>query len=116
MKLQDLFEDSSYTFTLGNRSWDIRKGMEIVKRDNIQLETHNVSDLSSLLGFVKINKQHAETVDLQKPVLLGVVRMSGQEGVILLDGNHRVYKAKQEGITQLPAYVLELDQTAEIEL
>ena len=110
MKLEQLIETE--VFRLMGKAWDVEAGLAIVKEQNIPLEEFAVDDLASLLGFVRINKEHAQGVDLNKPVLLIMVEGS----LVLIDGYHRTYKAKQKNIKTLKGYVLEEDQAESIKV
>lgn len=56
----------------------------------------------------QIDPERAMTVDLSYPVLLleTMEEMDGSGGGRLIDGWHRVYKAAQLGIAELPAVVI----------
>ncbi len=53
------------------------------------------------------NKEYAMTTDLSQPLVL-VQLCPGKDK--LIDGNHRLYKAKQLGIRTLSAYYLTPEQ------
>ncbi len=72
---------------------------------NVTLSEMNVSDHPS--AFSRINEQHIDSVDLKKPVILAEIAPSRYN---LIDGNHRVEKAKRAGIKRLPCYKLSVDQ------
>jgi hypothetical protein len=54
-----------------------------------------------------INKKHVDTVDVSKPVILAEIS-PGQFNVI--DGNHRIEKARKMGVPKIPAYRLSIAQ------
>jgi hypothetical protein len=59
----------------------------------------------------RIDPEHALTVDLSYPVLLleSVPEMDGSHGRVI-DGWHRIYRAAQLGIGELPAVVITSDE------
>lgn len=94
------------------KTWDVEKGYQIVKEMNIPPEEFAVSDLASLLGFVKVNKDYAMGNSNNAPVLLIVYNGS----LMMIDGYHRVYKAKESGVETMKGYVLEEEQAKAIEI
>jgi hypothetical protein len=64
-----------------------------------------------------IDPDHATTVDLSFPVLLLESRheMDGNPGRVI-DGWHRIYRAAQLGIAELPAVVISRDDEALIRI
>jgi hypothetical protein len=66
----------------------------------------------------QINPEHAMTVDLTYPVLLleSMDELDGSPGGRLIDGWHRVYKAAQLGIAELPAIVITTEEEALIRI
>lgn len=57
---------------------------------------------------VLVNPDHAATTDLSKPIMVApIVTHSGEDlGGIAIDGWHRIYRALNEGIIELPGYIL----------
>ncbi|MCP2359799.1 hypothetical protein HD597_006819 [Nonomuraea thailandensis] len=89
------------TFRLGFYAWNVTAAMRIVEGrepDCIQVER-----AAALLWLVYVNKAHAATVDLTRPLIL--VPFEGT-GNIPIDGWHRIWKARREGIETLPALAL----------
>ncbi len=73
--------------------------------DNILLEEVAVDDFYE--GFSRINESHVETVDVTKPVILAEIAPGRYN---LIDGNHRMEKARRQGIKNVPAYRLNVEQ------
>lgn len=65
-------------------------------------------DEGGVLGGVRIDKEHAATVDLADPIIVATMPMEHEGKPVLypIDGWHRIYRAHREGIDRLPAYVL----------
>lgn len=71
----------------------------------------------------ELNEEYVERADLERPLILAEIApdrlemgMRGAErdvyarGYNLLDGHHRLTKARKQGIQTLPAYVLRMEQ------
>ena len=92
----ELFENGFFVF-------NITKMVEYIQNnpDAIAFEEVAVSDFFK--GFSSINESHVDSVDTSKPVILAEIA-PGQFN--LIDGNHRMEKARRLGISSLPAYKL----------
>lgn len=107
MRSEEFDQGRGYqTFDLGAHKWDVEKALAHVagKKPN---DTLDVENAASLLGIVRINREHAATTDLSKPVI-GVQPGSGHfKGyVVPIDGWHRIYRAHQEGVKELPMHLI----------
>ncbi|MFG1965718.1 hypothetical protein [Nonomuraea sp. NPDC049028] len=92
-------------FHLGPYAWNVTAAMRIVEGrepDCIQVEK-----AAALLWLVYIDKAHAATVDLTQPLILAPFADAGN---IPIDGWHRLWKARREGIETLPALALTPDE------
>jgi hypothetical protein len=69
-----------------------------IKTNGFPCEAIQVKDYRS---HSKFNEEHLPTVDLTKPVIVAEIS-PGRYSVI--DGNHRLEKAKRLGLGKLPAY------------
>ena len=87
--------------------FNITKILEYIKKnpDSIPLEELAVSDFSK--GFSSIDESHMDSVDISMPVLLAEI-YPGLYNVI--DGNHRMEKARRMGVNSMPAYKLNVNQ------
>ncbi len=65
---------------------------------------------SGLLSVIAVDEVHARSVDLTEP-LIAVPAPSG-DGLLIIDGRHRVHRALANGVERLPVVLL----TAEEEL
>src|SRR6266545_7133896 len=111
------------TFRFLTRTWCISRALELIDAnptaaqfiqhaeieglDRYLAATSDVSHTQRLL-VVEVDQQYAATADLTKPIILvRFVTDSGTDcGLLLIDGWHRVYRARREGRTHLPAYLL----------
>ncbi len=73
--------------------------------DSITLEEVAVGDFCK--DFSSINEAHLDSVDISLPVLLAEI-FPGRYN--LIDGNHRIEKARRMGIGSMPAYKLNVSQ------
>lgn len=73
--------------------------------DRLIVEEVAVDDLPEKVST--INKKHLDTVDISKPVVLAEIS-PGRFNVI--DGNHRVEKARKMGVPKIRAYRLTIAQ------
>ncbi len=96
----ELFPNGIFVF-------NITKIVEYIQKDpdSITLEEVAVSDFFE--GFSSINEAHMDSVEISRPVIVAEIS-PGQYNMI--DGNHRMIKARRMGIKSLPAYKLNVDQ------
>lgn len=69
------------------------------------LSSMNVSEFHS--SFSRIDESHIDSVDVSKPVIIAEIAPSRYN---LIDGNHRVEKARRDGIETLPSYRLTVEK------
>lgn len=100
-------DDEDEIFINGIFQFNISKMLSKLnsKTLDIALSEMNVSDFYS--SFSRINEEHIDSVDIRKPVILAEIAPSRYN---LIDGNHRVEKARRTGIETLPCYKLTVDQ------
>lgn len=89
--------------------FNIAKMIEYIQEnpDSITLEEIAVSDFFT--GSSSINESHMDSVDISQPVIVAEIS-PGRYNVI--DGNHRMEKARRLGIKNMPAYKLNPEQHA----
>ncbi|RQX01144.1 hypothetical protein [Micromonospora inaquosa] len=81
------------------------------------LDNPNPSAIS-LIGptSTALNRTYAMTTDLTQPLIVGQLSISGHPaGPLLIDGTHRLYRAWREHTPRLPAYVLTVQETRQIQ-
>jgi len=92
-------------FVLLGWAWDVALAARAATRHPV---THaNVSDIGALGALIRIDPEHAETVDLSRPLL--AVPLPDVGTPIVIDGWHRIHKARQTGISELPIVFLNAD-------
>ena len=94
-------------FPNGFFEFNITKMLEYIQKDpdSIVLEEVDVQNFSK--GFSSINESHMESVEILQPVILAEIS-PGQYN--LIDGNHRMEKARRLGIKKIQAYKLNVEQ------
>lgn len=96
----ELFPNGIFVF-------NITKIIEYIQRnpESVALEEVAVSDFSP--AFSSINESHVESVDFSNPVILAEI-CPGRYN--LIDGHHRVEKARRIGIKSIRAHKLNVHQ------
>ncbi len=96
----ELFPNGIFVF-------NITKMLEYIQKnpDGIILEEIAVSDFHK--GFSSINESHVDSVEISRAVIL-VEISPGQYN--LIDGSHRMEKARRVGIKSMLAYRLNVEQ------
>lgn len=75
----------------------------------------NTDEAVSLFSVLHLDRDYAMTTDLDEPVLVATLQSSlSKRFPVLIDGTHRLYKAYVRGIEELPAYVLDVDESLAI--
>jgi hypothetical protein len=96
----ELFPNGIFVF-------NITKIIEYIKEnpDNISLEEVAVSDFFK--GFSSINESYVDSVEISKAAILVEISPGRYN---LIDGNHRMEKARRMGINNIRAYKLNVEQ------
>ncbi|TMR04350.1 hypothetical protein ETD83_08300 [Actinomadura soli] len=82
-------------FVLLGWAWDVALAARAATRHPV---THaNVSEIGALGALIRIDHDHAETVDLSRPLL--AVPLPDVGTPIVIDGWHRIHKARKTGVT-----------------
>lgn len=110
--IADIISSNEEIFALGDMRFDIEKAMKLYgnKKPSVEKPTKEW-----ILPLIKIDPEHAKTVDITKPVIFGTVEMGGQVGQLLIDGYHRVTKALNEN-EKIPVIILNQEETENIML
>ena len=94
-------------FRNGIFEFNITKVLEYIQKstDSLILEEVAVSDFYK--GFSSIDESYVDSVDISLPVLLAEISPGRYN---LIDGNHRMEKARRMGVSSVPAYKLDVKQ------
>lgn len=102
-------------FQLMRAMWDVDHAALLAAEYDVIDAT--VSGMFGLLNLIQVSPKHAETVDLTNPIVVVQLREpdTGEDlGLMLIDGWHRLYRARSEGLTNLPAKVLDVVDSAAV--
>lgn len=88
--------------------WNISKMRSYIKKHNIPKKIFLISDLYKF-NKSPINEEHAIKTDYNIPGLI-VELIEGKLFYKLIDGNHRLYKAKISGETTFSCYYFSFDE------
>lgn len=91
-------DDGDEMYPNGIFVFNITKLTDYIKTNDFSCEEILLKDYRS---HSKFNEEHLPTVDLTKPVIIAEIS-PGRFSVI--DGNHRLEKARRLGLDKLPAY------------
>ena len=99
--------DGDEVFANGIFEFNITKMIEYIQEnvDRIILAEVAVGDFFQ--EFSSIDESHVDSVEISKPVTLAEIAPDRYD---LIDGNHRMEKARRMGITNMPAYRLNVEQ------
>ncbi len=94
-------------FPNGIFRFNITKMLEYIQKNSnsITLEEVAVGDFPK--DFSSVNEAHMDSVEISRPVILAEISPGRYN---LIDGNHRMEKARRLGIERIPAYKLQVEQ------
>jgi hypothetical protein len=101
-------------FTFCQRHYNITTALRIIEEKPRSPVIYRVSDFSHLASLVDVCPEHAEGVDLTKPCILAADRFgkdSQDLSAMLIDGWHRLYKARKQGLETISCYRLCEEET-----
>jgi hypothetical protein len=99
--------DGDELYPNGIFEFNITKIIEYIQEntDRVALEEVAVSDFPN--NFSSINESHVDSVDISQPVVLAEISPGR---FTLIDGHHRMEKARRMGINSVRAYKLSVEQ------
>lgn len=120
----DLTSGAEYEYFLnGIFRFNISKLNEYITMypEEFELVQIGVADYSHLILNKDLNPEYVESADLSRPILFaeiapdrhGLTRIPEDyysRGYNLIDGHHRLAKAKKYEVTTLPAYIVRMEQ------
>lgn len=97
-------------FHFHNFTFDIDKARDISKKKpNGEVEVS-----SKWLDKIRLDKEAAMNSKSENPVFIAQIHTAQGLKPLLIDGNHRMYKAAQEGKKTIPAYIFSPEQTVSL--
>jgi hypothetical protein len=106
-------DEDEEIFDCNGLAFDITKAKEFVTKTPRPIEIVRVDAFSGLIEAVPVRlsaKRKAKT-DLRVPIFIGTLKNGGR---LVIDGWHRVGRAADEGVAELPAVVLTQEETKKI--
>ena len=94
-------------FPNGIFEFNITMMIEYIKNNRDSITSKEVPANEFFKAESTINESHIDSVDISRPVILAEIAPGHYN---LIDGNHRVEKARRMGIKNVPAYKLSVDQ------
>jgi hypothetical protein len=100
------------------KAWDIDKAKAIIDRKPRQPKMVQIGKLAYLRSMIHVDKEYAATIDLERADPLIAVPVKSKEGTyyMIIDGWHRIERAVQLDVPELPAYLLTMNEARRIEL
>jgi hypothetical protein len=99
-------------FVFGEQKYDIDEAVNLANKEKINTIEIGVETLPNLsYTFVQKTQQGIENADISKPVIIATTK----DGLLLIDGHHRVEKAIQEN-KPIKGIVLSESQTNSIQI
>lgn len=87
--------------------WNISEMIKYIEQTGKAVFQYSMSQLEGAGYMVDIDEDYAKTADLTKP---GIIIQLTSKHILLVDGNHRLYRAKFEGKQTFNAYYLTLEE------
>ncbi len=98
----EIFRNGYFEFNITRILEDISTGkLEVIQ------EPINISSWSRLHSSNSVNEDHLPSVDINKTVLQAEIRAGAYN---IIDGNHRMEKARREGIEWINSYKIKGEQ------
>ena len=99
-KGDELFHNGIFVF-------NITKMLEHIKNNSDEIDLVEVTVADFPQSFSSIDESYIDSVDISRPVLLAEISPGHYN---LIDGNHRMEKARRMGISRIFAYRLNVEQ------
>lgn len=96
----ELFPNGIFVFNITKMTEYIQENA-----NRVALEEVSVSDFPN--GFSSVNESYVDSADVSRPVVLAEISPGRHN---LIDGHHRIEKARRMGIDSVPAYKLSVEQ------
>jgi hypothetical protein len=99
------------TFEFMGIVFDVTKAKRLAGDPTRSAARVQTAPFDSWLTMIGIDEKHAlsDKIDLNEPVIIGV--LPNDFGRLLLDGNHRMWRALHDKRTHMPALILDADET-----
>jgi hypothetical protein len=98
--------DDHFTFMAAR--WNVSEALRTY--GDRQPSTADLTLSFHILPSIRIEEQRWPGVDLACPIIIATIADGDDTLPLVIDGWHRVRKAQEEGLTQLPAIILSPDE------
>lgn len=90
------------------KAWDINKAKEILQKKPRKTVRIEIARLADLRRLIHVNEEYATMIDLETadPLIAAPVKTPEGTFYMIIDGWHRIERAAQLGVEELPAYLL----------
>jgi hypothetical protein len=104
-------------FYYGMGTWDVREAKRILYQNPRPKTTFPVESVKHYVesGKIAITPKIMKMANLSIPLILISTKYNDEVSNFPIDGWHRIAKALKEGVKELPAYLLTLEETESIE-
>ncbi len=96
----ELYQNGIFVF-------NITKMIEYIKKNSSEIELVDVDVSDFPKCFSSIDESHLDSVDVSQPVIIAEISPGNYN---LIDGNHRMEKARRLRESKMPAYKLNVNQ------
>ena len=86
--------------------WDIDKLLNHLPNTNHSVYNRCVFDFSDEINLSRLDVEYAMNTNLDNPCIVAELSRKTKK---IIDGHHRLYKARQLGVENIPCYILPLD-------
>lgn len=93
--------------------WDVTKAQQVAR--TVPVRRLDPQPWYRLLSAIRLDEDHIPHADLERPLILVRIREAGGTALII-DGWHRLARARRDGATDLPAVLLDEDQEFEVRI
>ncbi|MGW8177550.1 MAG: hypothetical protein ACWGQW_01975 [bacterium] len=97
-------EDREY-FHLFRMTFDVTEALQRIEQEDLSPQPFHIKEIGNLLGLIRVDEEHLEKVDIDKPGILCYVQ--DLEGYLLIDGWHRLARRRKEGLTTMDCYLVD---------
>jgi hypothetical protein len=91
--------------------WDVTRAKEIA--DHLPVKIMDPRPWFSWLTAVRIDEDHVTSVDVSRPLIAVRIREADGDAMII-DGWHRIARARRDGLEELPVVLLDEAQEREV--
>jgi len=105
-------------FHFGTKVFDVDKAIQILKNKPREPITLKMEQVEGLKWMARVDPEYAASIDLDKadPVILAPMKTKDGIRYMIIDGWHRLEKARQLNLEEFPALALTQKETKAIQV